>query len=304
MGAPDQFAKTIFALDTAEITGGAMRWEGPKEIGLTEVRLDGLLSVQAHGRLASLPLPWRDADRHADVGLEVKMPGDHLDPLAVWRAELRRAAWQVRRADQEEAGWEGSVGFWTVAPHVPDVLRRLRSLHAVGPGCYAVGAPDSHFLWVAANELPLDDALIPFLIARSGKALVEMARWVVGRRPPGWVFRRLLSVAMDQASRLDILRQYPIEHDPQLTEQREWIMKEFLRRDPELRERILEPARAEEREKAREDARRSLRQVLGLRGFALTPEQDARIGAQSDLDLLHRWREQAITAGNADEALA
>lgn len=209
MGAPDQFAKATFASDTEDITGGALRWEGPQEAGLTEVRLDGVLSVCAPAELAALPLPWRAAARYVDVGLEVKMPGDHLDPLALWRAELRRAAWQVRRAEREEAMWEGAVGFWMVAPHVPAVLRRLRSLHALGPGVYAVGAVDAPFLWVAANELPLDEALIPFLIVRSGAALVEVGRWIVGRRSPHWVLRMLSSVAMNQGARLDIFRKLP-----------------------------------------------------------------------------------------------
>jgi hypothetical protein len=209
MGVPDQFAKDTFELETEDITGGALRWEGPKEVGLTEVRLDGLLSVRAPGGLAGLPLPWPHAAHFVDVGMEVKMPGDHLDPLALWRAELRSAAWQVHRAEQEGPGWEGGVGFWLVAPHVPDVLPRLRSLHVIGPGAYAIGAAGSPFLWIAANELPLEEALIPFLVARSGKALVEMARWIVGRRTPQWVSRMLSSVAMDPATRDDILRKLP-----------------------------------------------------------------------------------------------
>ncbi len=295
MGAPDQFAKATFALETEDITGGALRWEGPQEVGLTEVRLDGLLAVRAPGRLAGLPPPWPDASRHVDVGVEVKMPGDHLDPLALWRGELRRAAWQVHRAEREKAGWEGGVGFWLVAPHIPDVLPRLRSVHAAGAGVYAVGAADSPFLWVAANELPLHEALIPFLVARSGKALVEMARWIIGRRPPQWVFRLLSSAAMDPATRLDLLRKLPpIEptSDPQLLEQRGEVVS-FILQDPRLRNRFLS-----------DEARGSLRRVLAARGLALTPEQGACIDAQSDLDVLHRWLDQAATATCAAEALA
>jgi len=51
--------------------------------------------------------------------------------------------------------------------------------------------PEEHrFLWVAANELPLVDELVPFLIARSGQALDEFVRWVASRRPLEWVLCR------------------------------------------------------------------------------------------------------------------
>jgi hypothetical protein len=36
------------------------------------------------------------------------------------------------------------------------------------PGCYWVEPQWQRFLWIAANELPLRDELIPFLMARSG----------------------------------------------------------------------------------------------------------------------------------------
>lgn len=308
MGSPDQFAKATFASDTEDITGGALRWEGPQEAGLTEVRLDGVLSVCVAEQLASLPLPWRDARRYVDVGVEVKMPGDHLDPLALWRAELRRAAWQVRRAEREEPAWEGAVGFWMVAPHVPTVLRRLRSLHALAAGVYAVGAVDSMFLWVAANELPLDEALIPFLIVRSGAALVELARWIIGRRSPQWVLRMLSSVSMDQGARFDVFRKLPpIEptDDPQLREQRRWLVEELFKREPILRDEVVKPELDAAREEARKDeARRVVRRVLSQRGLALTPQQEARIDAQTDLEQLERWLDKAITATTAEEALA
>src|SRR5207247_4705584 len=96
VGALDQFAKATFAVDTADITHGAMEWEGPKEVGLTEVRLDGLLTVRAPDGLRDLPPPWCEAARHTDIVLEIKMPGDHLHPLAIRRAALRQAAWHVR----------------------------------------------------------------------------------------------------------------------------------------------------------------------------------------------------------------
>jgi hypothetical protein len=47
----------------------------------------------------------------------------------------------------------------------------------------AAGWQWHRFLWIAANELPLVDELIPFLLARSGQALDEFSRWVAPRRP-------------------------------------------------------------------------------------------------------------------------
>jgi hypothetical protein len=37
-------------------------------------------------------------------------------------------------------------------------------------------------LWIAANELPLADELVPFLIARTGRPLDAFVRWVKTRR--------------------------------------------------------------------------------------------------------------------------
>ena len=47
MGQLDQFAKTIFAEETAAVTGGGAVWVLPGEIGLTAVLLDGLLRVRS-----------------------------------------------------------------------------------------------------------------------------------------------------------------------------------------------------------------------------------------------------------------
>lgn len=297
MGQLDQFAKATFAIDTPQITGGALVWEGPKEVGLTEVRLDGLLSVRAPDRVRSLPAPWCDAARHADVVVEIKMPGDHLHPLAIRRAELRRAAWHVRRTEDEGEEWEGNVGLWHVAPHVPEVLRRLRPLHAIAPGCYAVGDPESSFLWIAANELPLEEALIPFLIARSGKALVELARWLVGRRPPTWLLGMLKWLPMDAAAKWEIYDQIRIDDPPpELREQWKWLVEQLVADDPAAGENIRRQGRAAE-------ARRNLRRVLTVRGLVLTPAHEARIDACGDLLELERWLDQAVTASSTDEAL-
>src|SRR5687768_8619941 len=58
MGYPDQFAKQTFAEETEVLTGGAVVWQPMPEIGLIEVRGDGLLVVRDPARLGSLTFPW------------------------------------------------------------------------------------------------------------------------------------------------------------------------------------------------------------------------------------------------------
>jgi len=60
------------------------------------------------------------------------------------------------------------------------------------PGCYWIDPHGQSFLWVAANELPLLDELVPFLLARSGQALDDFGRWVAPRRSPEWVLTMLV----------------------------------------------------------------------------------------------------------------
>lgn len=277
-------------------------WEGPKEVGLTEVRLDGLFKVHAPARARELAAPWCDAARHTDVVLEVKMPGDQLHPLAIRRAELRRAAWHVRRTEEEGKHWEGSVGLWHVAPHVPEVLRRLYPLHEKARGCYAMGDAVSPSWWIAANELPLEEALIPFLVARSGKPLGELVRWLLGRRPPEWLRRMLRSLPMDAAATWEIFDQLDhSEPSPELRAQWKWLVEELVKLDPAAGETIR---RQEAHEASLKEGRKMLRRVLARRGLALSPEQEARIDASNDLSELERWHDQAVTAASADEALA
>jgi hypothetical protein len=52
-----------------------------------------------------------------------------------------------------------------------------------------------------------------------------------------------------------------------------------------------------------EEARRGLRRVLARRGLAVGADQDARIGACADIEVLRRWLEEAVVAASAEEAL-
>lgn len=99
--------------------------------------------------------------------LDGKMPGDHLDELAFERCVLRRQARQVQRLAKESADPEPShCAAWIIAPHVPDWLKERErkgtmELRAVAPSCIEIHPSHFPIVWVAANDLPLHEALIP-----------------------------------------------------------------------------------------------------------------------------------------------
>ena len=66
MGQLDQFAKETFALETATVTRGAVAWQLPPELGMSEVRLDGV-RLPAAARL--------EADGDALVSLVAERDG-------------------------------------------------------------------------------------------------------------------------------------------------------------------------------------------------------------------------------------
>lgn len=303
MGQPELFAKRTFAEETALVTHEALCWQGPPEIGLTKVQSDGLLLVRNPDALADLPAPWCLARTHDEILVELKMPGDHLDIRALQRALLRRQARQVQRVEATDPPWTGEEPLWLVAPHVPDMLGRLREVRTVGPGCYEVVSAFP-FLWIAANELPLDEALVPFLVVRSGRALEEFALWVVARRPWEWVMEMVEYTTMSATFLEELERRHPPTDDPQVRANRRWIGRLVLKHDPEFRREVAEEAQAELRqETVLLEARRLLRRVLTVRSLALAPDDEARIDACTDQATLERWHDQAISASTVAEAL-
>jgi hypothetical protein len=53
----------------------------------------------------------------------------------------------------------------------------------------------------------------------------------------------------------------------------------------------------------RQEARATLRRVLGLRKLTLTAQQEQQIDTCTDLATLHQWHDQAIFAESAADAL-
>ncbi len=302
MGQLDQFAKEMLASETWKATGGAVTYARPIELTLSDVRLDGLLKVLAPVHLARLPAPWSLASAiDNEIVLEVKMQGDHSGMVEVYRAELRRQTRQVQRAEDTKSPWDGDESLWFATSHLPKILPARRTVERVAPGCYRVGPASFPFVWIAANELPLMDELIPFLIARSGRALDEFGRWVKTRRPPEWVMHVVEFLPMSTAVYDELIRFAAIETaDPGIQARRAHAAEVLLEVAPEVRDKV----RQEGVDVGRlAQARAALRSVLERRGLVLSSEEQARIETCAVLEMLERWHDQAIDAKSAEEAL-
>jgi hypothetical protein len=255
--------------------------------------------VREPARLCTLLAPWREVGEQTDeLVVELKMPGDHLDLLAIERTLLRRQARQVQRM---EASWDGDEPVWLVAPHVPRVLTTRRELQPVAPGCYRVGPSAFPFLWIAANELPLVDELIPFLMARAGKALDEFCRWVMTRRPPEWLARMVEFLPMSTGTYQEMIQYVAARtDDPTIRERQLGLLRALMEANPEVSRELKQEGRDEGR---LAEARGALRRVLARRKLVASSEDNARIDACTDLATLERWLEQAVDAASATDAL-
>jgi hypothetical protein len=303
VGRPDQFAKDTFAEETPRITQGAMSWHDPPEIRLVKllkVQGDGLLRVHRPEGLAELAAPWSHARGYAEILLEIKMAGDHLNEPPVERAMLRRQALRVQQVEGKDPPWPRQEPLWLAAPHLPEWLGTERKLVRVGRGCYSVRPSWAPFLWIAANDLPLRDELVPFLVARSGEALDEFARWVAPRRPLDWVLNMIEYTAMSTTVSDELLRKFGPVEDPVIEARRQKILRALLETSPQVRQELIDKGI----EKGRlVEARWALREVLQRRQLPLTAAHEARIDQCSDFATLRRWIMQAVTAATAAEAL-
>ncbi|WP_437730830.1 hypothetical protein [Sorangium sp. So ce1335] len=309
MGKLDGFAKLTFAEVTQGVTAGSAAWHRPPEVRLERVQADGHLRVLRPEGLAPLAHPWPEACDHDEVLVEIKMAGDHVDIVELKRATLRRLAREIERIEERSPPWMGEEPLWVVAPHLPSWLHTVRALERLAPGCYRVGPSPFQFLWIAANELPLRDELVPFLTARAGQALDEFARWVAPRRDVEWVISMLEYLPMSLKTREDLLRRFARVDDPEIEARRQWILQALLDHSPEVKAELIEQGVEKGIEKGIEkgqltEARALLRRLLARRGFAPTAAMEAQIDACSELDTLHRWLDQAMTADSAEEALA
>ncbi len=289
-----QFAKDTFAYDVAPAMHGALAWQDPPETRLLKVQADGMLLVRRPDLLPQLEPPWSAMEGHDETLLEVKMAGDHTGPKAVERILLRRQARQVERMEARgQPTWTGMEPVWVSAPRVPPSLRARYQVRRFARGCYRIDPAAYSFVWIAANELPLRDDLIPFLLTRSGKALDAFGVWVADRKPAQWVLNMLKCVAMSQAAR-EMVFHYVKDDRPEVRERRRHVLKLLLASEPDVAQQLKEEGRAAE-------ARSSLRRVLARRGLLVSPADDARVDACTDLTTLERWHDEAVVATTAAE---
>ena len=274
MGTADQVSKAVFAAETAKATDEACSWQVAHELRLgAEVVPDGVIHVTDPTKLAGLPPPWSALRGEAAV-VEIKMEGDHLDGRAWVRAGLRRSAWDVHvieellRAEQHRATMEGRrpqavtlpphADLLFVTPHLPDWIGGHSELMLCGQGTWRVGGEGQRSLWIAANALPLHDALVPFLQVRTGKARVAFIRWMVLKGTlPNWFDRYMEIVKMSTADQQSIEADL-MENEGQ-DEDVTWLTPEqvrnvFIRQVPELREALLELRFRRGREEGREES--------------------------------------------------
>ena len=295
MGHPEQFAQRTFAEETERVTDGAAEWQDPPEIRLEKVQADGFLVIREPGRLQHLPAPWPEAQPHVEVMIELKLAGNHLDRKEVTRARLRRLARELQRLE-DDASWRGEEPLWLVAPHLPEWLREMWRPEPFAQGCYRVEPWGHRFLWIAANELPLRNELVPFLMARSGQALDDFGRWAARHRPLEWVLAMLEYLPMSMPAREELLWTFGKAEDPEVEARRQHILKVLLEASPETQQELRLEGRLAE-------ARAALRRVLVQRQLTPSKDEEARIEACTDLATLERWNDQAFTAASVSDAL-
>jgi hypothetical protein len=290
MGAPDLLAKHVFSEELPALFCGAVTFQPGMDLGLAELRLDGVLVVLQPLDLSSLLAPWSLLRRGFTV-VEVKMPGDHTDEAAFERALLRRQALRVVLLERKPAVAE-PVSLWMVAPHLPSWLPKAHRLTPCGPGCYRVEAGENEVLWIAANELPLDEALLPLLVARSGKKLAELVRWSLGKRSVPWVTRLLQwsSMSLEMTQELEAeLKAYGLRRGetPEEKEVARRAVRLAMLMAPDVGEELTRESKADGLREGKADGlrdglRTAVRDLCELLGIAMSEERTAYI---TSLDL-------------------
>jgi hypothetical protein len=164
------------------------------------------------------------------------------------------------------------------------------------PGCYRVKPLGHCLLWIAANELPLRDELVPFLVARSGRALDEFARWVASRRPVEWLLSMLKYLPMSTSVRNELLWRFAETEDPEVEAREQQILDVLLEVNPKKQQQLIDAGRLTE-------ARGAQRRVLARRQLVLSQDDEARIERCTDRATLERWLDQAVTAPTVADAL-
>jgi hypothetical protein len=176
---------------------------------------------------------------------------------------------------------------------LPPSMRVRYKPKRFAPGCYLVGPAVFSFVWIASNELPLRDDLVPFLLTRSGKAMDEFVTWATPRLSPQRLLDMVECVAMSDFAR-NYVRHYVEDNSPEQLERERWLAAQILERHPEFAQPVEDKGRLA-------GERRALRRILVRRGLLVSPADDARIDACADITTLERWIDEAAVAKTAAE---
>jgi hypothetical protein len=177
----DQYLKELFEKETPGATQNAFSFAVPPQTRTQAIEADGVLFLQHPELLQKLPYPWRLATTN-EVIFEFKMQGDHLNREELELALLRRQAWQRKRAKQDPND-KTQVPVWIASGYLPDWVREERLIETTAPGCYRIEPAFYEVYWIASNELPRRQDLLPFLVTRTGRPLVDLLLWLLETRP-------------------------------------------------------------------------------------------------------------------------
>jgi hypothetical protein len=122
---------------------------------------------------------------------------------------------------------------------LPEWIKKRRTPRLVAPGCYRVEPSWFQGLWVAANELPLCDELVPFLMCRSGRALDEFVRWAAPRRPLDWLLDVIEYWPMSTAVKNELFPRIAHQQDnPRREARRQEVIRYLFEHSPWLQREV------------------------------------------------------------------
>jgi len=106
---------------------------------------------------------------------------------------------------------------------------------------------------------------------------------------------------MSMPTREEVLRWFPpVDDDPEILARRQHIIDFLLETSPQTRQRLIDEELMEGR---LIEARVLLRRMLARRQLTPSKDDDARIEACTDVSILERWHDRAITAVSVSDAL-
>ena len=109
---------------------------------------------------------------------------------------------------------------------------------------------------------------------------------------------------MSMLTQEELLWRFGKADDPEVEARRQRILDFLLETSPQKKQQLRQEGQLEGRLEGRlTEARAALRRVLVGRQLTPSPDDDARIDACTDLTILERWLDRAITATRVSDVL-